>query len=176
MGCIFAQPFDSLYSSVLPPTPLVTSPLLTPLSPARFPRFATCTLPYRPSPLLSGHISPSSPSSQSHCVYLGAACLPLNVVENQTTVGRLCRLELRECDGAFMAHWCQQCNKAIPPFLLSSGSNTQQFCFPRTHPEEGSERHRQEDRPPDPRVLFSPSRAPCFKSDATLAPVGTFHD
>ncbi len=25
-------------------------------------------------------------------VYLGAACLPLNVVENQTTVGRLCRL------------------------------------------------------------------------------------
>jgi len=24
-------------------------------------------------------------------VYLGAACLPLNVVENQTTVGRLCR-------------------------------------------------------------------------------------
>jgi hypothetical protein len=30
-------------------------------------------------------------------VYLGAACLPLNVVENQTTVGRLCRLELSEC-------------------------------------------------------------------------------
>jgi len=27
-------------------------------------------------------------------VYLRAACLPLNVVENQTTVGRLCRLEL----------------------------------------------------------------------------------
>ena len=26
-------------------------------------------------------------------VYLGAACLPLNVVENQTTVGRLCRPE-----------------------------------------------------------------------------------
>jgi hypothetical protein len=25
-------------------------------------------------------------------VYLGAACLPLNVVENQTTAGRLCRL------------------------------------------------------------------------------------
>jgi hypothetical protein len=39
--------------------------------------------------------------------------------------------------------------------------------------EEGSERHRQVDRPPDPRVLFSPSRAPCYKSDATLTPVGT---
>jgi hypothetical protein len=26
-------------------------------------------------------------------VYLGAACLPLNVVENQTTVSRLCRPE-----------------------------------------------------------------------------------
>jgi hypothetical protein len=26
-------------------------------------------------------------------VYLRAACLPLNVVENQTTVGRLCRPE-----------------------------------------------------------------------------------
>jgi hypothetical protein len=27
-------------------------------------------------------------------VYLGAACLPLNVVENQTMVGRLCLLEI----------------------------------------------------------------------------------
>ncbi len=27
------------------------------------------------------------------CVYLRTACLPLNVVENQTTVGRLCRPE-----------------------------------------------------------------------------------
>ena len=49
----------------------------------------------------------------------------------------------------------------------------QYLCFPPTHLEEGSERHRQVDRPPDPRVLFSPSRAPCYKSDATLTPVGT---
>ncbi len=62
-------------------------------------------------------------------VYLGPAYLPLNVVENQTTVGRLCRLELSECDGAFMAHWCQHCNKAILPFSLSSGSSTQQFSL-----------------------------------------------
>jgi hypothetical protein len=34
-------------------------------------------------------------------VYLRAACLPLNVVENQTTVSRLCRPEFSECYG-----WC----------------------------------------------------------------------
>ncbi len=32
-------------------------------------------------------------------VYLGAACLPLNVVENQTTVGRLCRLVIGNATG-----------------------------------------------------------------------------
>ncbi len=32
-------------------------------------------------------------------VYLGAACLPLNVVENQTTVGRLCRLAIGNATG-----------------------------------------------------------------------------
>ncbi len=32
-------------------------------------------------------------------VYLGAACLPLNVVENQTTVGRKCRLEIGNATG-----------------------------------------------------------------------------
>jgi hypothetical protein len=70
-----------------------------------------------------------------------------------------------ECYGAFMALWCQHCYKATPPLSRSCGSNTQH--------KEGSERHRQADRPPDPRVLFSPSRAPCYKSDATLTPVGT---
>jgi hypothetical protein len=47
-------------------------------------------------------------------VYLGAACLPLlNVIENQTIVGRLRRLLSEEYDGAFMAHWRLQNNKGI---------------------------------------------------------------
>jgi hypothetical protein len=43
-------------------------------------------------------------------VYLGAACLPLNVVENQTTVGRLCRLEL---ENAARHSWRTSVNSAI---------------------------------------------------------------
>jgi hypothetical protein len=36
--------------------------------------------------------SPSPRTSHSYSfVYLVAACLPLNVVENQTIIGRLCR-------------------------------------------------------------------------------------
>ncbi len=79
-------------------------------------------------------------------VYLRATCLPLNVVENQTTVGRLCRLGSSECYGAFTSHWCQHCYKAIPPFSHSSGSSTQQFRFP-THPPRGGVRAAQAGRP-----------------------------
>ncbi len=74
----------------------------------------------------------------------------------------------RECDGAT----AQQRN---PPFPYFNCSNKQQF-FPPTHPEEWSVRHRQEDWPPDPRVLFSSSRAPCYKSHVSLTPIGTLYD
>ncbi len=74
---IFAQcqPLDSLYSH--PPLELCHP---STLSPARLPRFATCTLPYRLSPLLSGHIRPSSPSSQSqsHCWALSKIAVSLS--------------------------------------------------------------------------------------------------
>jgi hypothetical protein len=100
----------------------------------------------------------------SFYVYLGAACLPLNVVGNQTTGGRLCRLAVGNARGH---SWRTSVNSATirsrHSRTISAATNNN--FFPPTHPDEGSVRHRQEDRPRDPRVLFSPSRAPCYKSD-----------
>jgi hypothetical protein len=47
----------------------------------------------------NGNLFPPSLSTGSSHVYLGAACLPLNVVENQTTVGRLCWLAVGNATG-----------------------------------------------------------------------------
>ncbi len=63
-------------------------------------------------------------------MYLGAACLPLNVVENQTTVGRLCRHLNEECDGAVTAHCRLQNNKGIRHSLALAGATHNIYFVP----------------------------------------------
>jgi hypothetical protein len=48
-------------------------------------------------------------------VYLGAACLPLNVVENQTMTDRLCRLGIENATGH---SWRTNVNSATKEFAI----------------------------------------------------------
>jgi hypothetical protein len=98
------------------------------------------------------------------CMYLRAACLPLNVVENQTIVGRLCRLLNEECDEAFAAHYHLYRNKENSH---SSGPAAATHNISFSHPPtSGGVRAAQAGKTGTP-AFFTPSRAPCYESDLT---------
>ncbi len=107
--------------------------------------------------------------SSLFCVF--KAYLPLNLVENQTTVGRLCRHVMNSgiTAGHYMRTIQQQLlRKPAIPFRLLQALTT--FRFTPTYPEEGS-RRRGQGRPATagPQRSFSPSRAPGYKSDLPLS-------
>ncbi len=62
-------------------------------------------------------------------VYLAAACLPLNVVENQTTMDRLCRLEIENATGHSWRTNVNSATKEIRHSRIAAVTTYSNFIF-----------------------------------------------